>query len=143
MSSASIWEEIRDLGLNAHFRELQKNTTKNILKGTILRRSVNKCLKCVYDFCLMCINVFMILPVSNIFSILYCLNTVLGINTFVFISMFKQICVYLQIIIITLFIPFFFFFFFYHGSLFFAVKEMCSIKQACVAVEGIFHCISP
>ena len=36
---------------------------------------------------------FMILPVSNIFSILYCLNTVLGINTFVFISrpMFKQI----------------------------------------------------
>ena len=61
MSSASIWEEIRDLGLNAHFRELQKNTTKNILKGTILRRSVNKCLnvfmifvflmcKYVYDF---------------------------------------------------------------------------------------------
>ena len=28
MSSASIWEEIWDLGLNAHFRELQKNTRK-------------------------------------------------------------------------------------------------------------------
>ena len=41
-------EEIRDLGLNAHFRELQKNTRKK--KGTILWRSVNKCLKCVYDF---------------------------------------------------------------------------------------------